>query len=91
MLNIAGAAHCVDHARKLGKNPIARGFDNAPAMLGNLGIDEFVPVRLECRERTFLVHPHQPAITGNVGREDGSQPPFSARHSHANCLIVSLG
>ena len=57
-LNFHGAAHCIDSARKFYKRTIARRFDHAATMLGNLGIDEFLPVRLERRERTFLVNTH---------------------------------
>jgi len=48
-------------------------------MLRDLGIDDFPPVRLERRERTFLVNAHQAAVAGNISRKDGSQPPFGAR------------
>jgi hypothetical protein len=54
-------------------------------MLGNFGIDKFASVGLECCESTFLVNPHQSAVAGNVGCEDGGQPSFDARLSHENC------
>src|SRR5262245_1381777 len=53
-------------------------------MLRNLWLDEFAAVCLECRERAFLINAHQVAIAGNVGREDGGQPPFYPRLSHEN-------
>src|SRR5262245_14113469 len=37
---------------------------------------------LERRESPFLVSAHQAAVTGNVGREDGSQSSFDPRLGH---------
>jgi hypothetical protein len=42
-------------------------------VFGNLGIDEFATASLERSESTFLVNAHQPAVAGNIGREDGSR------------------
>jgi hypothetical protein len=39
-------------------------------------------VRLERRESTFLVNAHQAAVSSNIGREDGCQPPFDAHFGH---------
>ena len=50
-----------------------------PAMLGDLWINEFAPVRLERRESAFLVYAHQPAVAGDIGGEDGGEPPFHQR------------
>ena len=55
-------------------------------MLRNLGIDEFTSVRLECCESAFLVNTHQAAVASDIGREDGSQPPFDPRLGHKNRL-----
>ena len=45
-------------------------------MLRDLWIDDFAPIRLECGERALLVDAHQPAIADDIGRKDGSKPPF---------------
>jgi hypothetical protein len=39
-------------------------------VLGDLRIEELAAQRLETFERGFLVHPHQPRITGHIGGED---------------------
>jgi hypothetical protein len=59
-------------------------------MLGNLGIKEFAPVRLKRSESAFLVNSHQPAVAGDIGRQDGSQPPFDSRLSHEDCPYTPL-
>ena len=37
-------------------------------------------------EGAFLVSAHQPAVAGDVGREDGGQPPFDPRLGHKIAL-----
>ena len=51
-------------------------------MLGDLGVDELAAVRLEARERTLLIVADEPAVAGDVGREDGGQPPLNAILRH---------
>jgi hypothetical protein len=41
------------------------------AVLGDLVIDEFAPVRLQPGERFRLVGFHQPAVSGDIGRRNG--------------------
>ena len=51
-------------------------------MLGDLGIEEFAPVRLQPGERLLLVGFHQPAVAGDIGRQNGRQPsldPFAGQ------------
>src|SRR5262245_41431835 len=54
-------------------------------MLSDFGIKNFAPGRLERGESAFLVNAHQPTVAGDIGCEDGSQPPVDARLSHADC------
>jgi hypothetical protein len=54
------AAHRVDDARELDQHAVAGGLDDAPAMLGDLGINQFAPVRLQPRKGPFLVRTHDP-------------------------------
>jgi hypothetical protein len=48
-LNVDGAAHGIDHADKLHQHSVAGRLNNAAAMLGDLGVDQFLTVRLNCR------------------------------------------
>ena len=81
-LDFHGAAHRIDGACKLNQGTVTRGLDDAAAMLRDLGIDDFAPVRLECSKRAFLVEAHQPAVAGDIGSKDGCQPPFDTRFGH---------
>jgi hypothetical protein len=83
-LDIDGAAHGVDDADELHQHTVARGLDDAAAVLGDLGVDEFLTMGLELAQRAFLVDAHQPAIAGDIGRENGRQPPFYPRLGHEN-------
>jgi hypothetical protein len=65
------AAHSVDDAREFDQEPVAGGFDDAPAMLGDLGVAQLAPYRLQRGERAFFVGAHQPRIAGDIDRHDG--------------------
>ena len=45
-----------------------------PAMLGDLGVDQFAADRLQRRERALLVRPHQARVAGDIGGQNGRQP-----------------
>ena len=87
------AAHGVDDAGELDQDAVAGGLDDAAGMLGDLGIDQLAAMRLEARQRAFLVVADQPAVAGDVGCEDGGQPPLNAilghrrRPTHALCRV----
>jgi hypothetical protein len=72
-LNFDGAAHRVDDAGELDEQPVARGLDDAPLVLGDLAVDQLRAMRLEALERVLLVDAHQPAVADDVRREDGAQ------------------
>ena len=53
-----------------------------PRFSATLGSMKFASMCLKRREGTFLVDAHQSAVSGNVSREDGGQPPFDTRFDH---------
>src|SRR5258708_378888 len=59
-LNCDGATHRIDDALKLDEHAVAGGLDDAPAMLGDLGVSEFAADPLPCGHAAFLVPPPQP-------------------------------
>ena len=75
-LDFDGAAHRVDDAGELGQQTVAGGLDDAAAVLADPEIDDFAPVRLQPGERLLLVGAHQPAVAGDIGRQNGRQPPL---------------
>jgi hypothetical protein len=50
---------------------VARGFDDAAAVFGDLRIDNFGSFLFKRRECTFLVNAHQATVASHVGCEDG--------------------
>jgi hypothetical protein len=52
--------------------------DDAPAMLGDLGIDQFSPMCLQPCKGPFLVGPHEPAVTRDIRGKNGGQLAFDA-------------
>jgi hypothetical protein len=44
--------------------------------------DQFAPVGPERGERAGFICAHKPAVAGDIGRENGHQPPFDARLGH---------
>ena len=81
-LHLDRAAHRIDDAGEFDQHAVAGGFDDAAAMLRDLGIDEFAPDRLQRRERAFLVVAHQPRIAGDIGRQNRRQSPFDPLLAH---------
>ena len=68
-LHVHREAHRVDGAGELDKHTVPGGLDDAAAMRGNAGIDNGPAQHLELSQRAFLVAAHQPAVTGDVGRQ----------------------
>ena len=69
-LDINRAAHRIDDAGKLDQHPVAGGFDDAAAVLLDLGIGQFASDRLQGGQRALLILAHQPRIAGNISGED---------------------
>src|SRR6516165_5343381 len=82
MLDLHRAKDSIDGARKFDQQAITCGFDDAATMLSDPGINERLAHSFERGEGSFLVSAHQSAVAGDVGREDGSQPPFDPRFGH---------
>ncbi len=81
-LDFHRAAHSIDCTCKFDQGTIASSLDDAAAVFVDLGVDEVATARLKRCESAFLVNAHQTAVTGNIGREDSSQPPFDTRLGH---------
>jgi hypothetical protein len=75
LLDRERAGETVGDAGKLGEDGVARGVGDAAAVFGDQRIDERA-AGAERAHRRILVGPHQPAVFGDVGREDRGQPPF---------------
>jgi hypothetical protein len=69
-LDIDGAARRIDRAGKFSQHSVAGGPDDPATMFDNLRIEQIHPIILELFDRSFLVQPHQPAVSGDIGRQD---------------------
>jgi hypothetical protein len=84
-LDLYSAADGIDHTGELGEHAVARGIGNAATE----GDDQVVGDRAMCRERgksRLLVDRHHPAVTLDVGRQDGDQPAVEGGCFHAASL-----
>jgi hypothetical protein len=71
LLNNNGAADSFDRTIEHRQKAIAGIFDKPSVVLRNRRFNDFAPVPLHPRVRSFLVVPHQAAIAGYVTRHDG--------------------
>jgi hypothetical protein len=81
-LDVDRAAYRVDDAGKLDQDTVARSLDDAPAVLRDLWIDDRASMGLECGQRAFLIHAHEPRIACDIPGENGREAaldPFSAQ------------
>src|SRR2546423_6679296 len=61
-LNVDGTSYCVDHTDKFHKHSIAGRLHDPAAMLGDLGVDQSLSMRLELAKRALLISAHQSAV-----------------------------
>jgi hypothetical protein len=71
LLYLGRAAECVHHAGEFDEQPVPSGLEQPTAMCGDARIDQFAAERLQPCQRTFLVGAHEPAVPGNICRQDG--------------------
>jgi hypothetical protein len=77
LLHLGRAAQRIDDARELDEQPVAGGFDQPPAVGGDLRVDHLGADRSQPVERTFLINPDQARIAGDISRQNRGQPTFS--------------
>src|ERR1700719_4693737 len=75
VLDRDGAFDGIDRTCKIGDKTVAGGIEDPAAMGGDQSIEDG-PVGLQPAQRADLVQPHQPAVLGNVGREDHGELSF---------------
>ena len=69
-LDLGGAGDRVHHARELHQHAVAGELDDAPLVLGDLGVDQLVAMRLERGKRAGLVSAHEAAVADHVGGQE---------------------
>jgi hypothetical protein len=81
-LDVERAPHRRRGARKLGKEPVARGLHEATALLPNLAMRDFLAQLPQPRKGQRLVALHEAAETGDIGHHDRRQSAFGRRRDH---------
>jgi hypothetical protein len=76
------ASDRIDDARELDQQAVPGRLDDPAAMLGDLGIDQFASVCLEGCQRADFVSAHDPAVSGDIRRQNRSQPPLDTLLCH---------
>lgn len=72
------AAQCFNCAGELQQHAVARRIGNAPTVLSQCRVDEFLAMPPQGAKRAFLVQPHQPRVAHDIGRHDSRQFPLLA-------------
>src|SRR5262249_21393187 len=62
--------HGLDGAGEIHQQAVAGALHDASLVRGNARLDEFAEMFLEPPKRAFLVAAHEPAIAGDVDRQD---------------------
>ena len=75
-LQFGRAGDRIYDAGEFHQHAITGEFDDTALMLADLGINEIVPQRLQCRKGPGLVGTHEPAVSNNVGGKDGGEAAF---------------
>ena len=75
-LDFNGTAHRIHGTGKFDQHTVARGLDDPPAMLGNGGVNESLPDRLQAGQRALLIDAHQAAVSSDVCRQHRCQSPL---------------
>jgi hypothetical protein len=81
-LNIDGAAHGVDDADEFHQHAVSGRLDDMTAVLCDLGIDQFLAMRLELAQGAFIVNAHQPTVPGDITCKYCGKPAVDAFFDH---------
>ncbi len=81
-LHLDGPTHGGDDALELDQHAVARGLDQAAAMLGDLRLDDRHQMMFDLPESVVFGGGDQAAIAGDIRRHDGRQPPLQSNVCH---------
>ena len=77
-LNFDRASRRIHRTGKLDQHAVARGLDDAAPMLDDLRIEKSFSECLQLAERALFIGAHEPAVTGDICRQNSRQSPFHA-------------
>jgi hypothetical protein len=81
-LHVDGAAHGIDDAGELDQQAVARGFDQAAAVVDDAGFKDAGAVRGERGDRALFIEADEAAVACDVGGQHGGEPPVQAILRH---------
>jgi hypothetical protein len=67
-LDFVGTTQGIDHACELDKSAVTRILDNAPAKIGDFGVEKDFSQSLQLLHRPFFVDPYQTTRAGDIRR-----------------------
>lgn len=89
-LDFGGAAHRFDCAGKLGEDRIAGGIENPSMVLLEHRLENLA-MPAQGAHGCFLALPHQPAVTGDVGGENGRESTLQGGRRFPGACFVGHG
>jgi hypothetical protein len=72
-LDFYGALHGIHRTGELDQHPVAGRPDDAATMLSEFSIGQLAAVPIQLGQRAFLIEAHQPAVAGDIGRQNRHQ------------------
>ena len=75
-------AYGLDGARKIHEQAITSPLDYPSAVLSNARLHEFIQMCLEIAKGLLLIAAHEPAVAGNICRQNRREFAFSVRAGH---------
>ena len=89
-LDFDRTARRIQNAAELDQKAVAHHLEDAPAMLGDGGIEELAAMLAKRAERALFIGLHEPAVADHVGRQDGRQPPLNLLLAHFSPRIPRM-
>ena len=87
-LDLDRGVHGLDHAGELDQHAVAGGFYDAPAVLGDGGIDDLEAVGAQSRQGAGLIDLHEPAVSHHIGRQNGGELSFDVGLLHRHPRVA---
>jgi len=75
-LDFDGAAYGIYNAPELNESAVPGILDDAPAVMGDLGIKKRLSKSFQLRQRAFFVDPNQAAGARDIRRQNSRQSPL---------------
>jgi hypothetical protein len=79
-------SHGFNDAREFDQKAVASCFDDPAFVLGDVGINQFTAMSSKPVQGASFVPPHEAAISGDIGGEDGREPAFDPRSAQLGFL-----